>query len=447
MAWAGGFSGVGFTRDEFRAWLRSQPKPPYVRIVNHMTDAPYTKAPVPCTQRIRNLGSYYRNDLGWSGGPDFFSLGDDKIYLGTPMGKSIGCSGWNGNSFHIEVEGKYNGKTHDYKTGRGLENWKVSAWAQAELLEWMGWKADGDRIKLHKEGKTGHDCPGVVPKDWIIEQIKAAQGVLPDISPETPKPAYHDVLRKGDKHGDVPLLQTTLSNMGYYKGKIDGDFGPLTDAAVKNYQKSIGLKVDGIVGPITWGRIDAMASQKPQDGPKPPPVSDTKEPPKPAPEPPMGSEQKEYAPGKAKWSEDWCLKMMKKVEGLRLAAYVDKPGWAIGYGHNSTSGVPPTPTEDMTLEDEKEAEAILRADLDECARYINAWVKVPLTQGNVDALCMFTFQQGPTQFRSYLIPTINAGDHAKVAELIETKEHANPGVMRRRRLEASRYRGETPFKW
>jgi peptidoglycan hydrolase-like protein with peptidoglycan-binding domain len=45
--------------------------------------------------------------------------------------------------------------------------------------------------------------------------------------------------------------------------QIDGIFGPVTNAAVKDFQGSNGLAVDGIVGPATWAALGG-------DGPEPP---------------------------------------------------------------------------------------------------------------------------------------------------------------------------------
>ena len=43
-------------------------------------------------------------------------------------------------------------------------------------------------------------------------------------------------------------VQEALKNAGYYDGNIDGKFGPKTKAAIKQFQKDMGLKVDGIAG-------------------------------------------------------------------------------------------------------------------------------------------------------------------------------------------------------
>ena len=49
----------------------------------------------------------------------------------------------------------------------------------------------------------------------------------------------------------VREVQRRLNRLGYGAGKVDGLFGPITDAAVRRYQRGHALAVDGIVGPRT----------------------------------------------------------------------------------------------------------------------------------------------------------------------------------------------------
>lgn len=65
------------------------------------------------------------------------------------------------------------------------------------------------------------------------------------------------VLKKGAKGGAVKALQILLIGYGYSCGAsgADGSFGGNTDTAVRAYQKTHGLAVDGSVGAATWNAL------------------------------------------------------------------------------------------------------------------------------------------------------------------------------------------------
>ena len=62
-------------------------------------------------------------------------------------------------------------------------------------------------------------------------------------------------LRRGSDGAWVSHLQSLLEAEGVDPGPTDGDFGPRTEAGVRAYQEANGLRVDGIVGPETWGSL------------------------------------------------------------------------------------------------------------------------------------------------------------------------------------------------
>ena len=62
-------------------------------------------------------------------------------------------------------------------------------------------------------------------------------------------------LKQGSTGDDVKTDQRRLFYLGYYTGKIDGDYGPYTVKATEAYQKAAGLVVDGWTGPKTCNSL------------------------------------------------------------------------------------------------------------------------------------------------------------------------------------------------
>lgn len=58
---------------------------------------------------------------------------------------------------------------------------------------------------------------------------------------------------------EVAKLQQIMGFWGWYTGKADGWFGPVTEWGVKNMQKALGITQDGVYGPITAAKYKAFA--------------------------------------------------------------------------------------------------------------------------------------------------------------------------------------------
>ena len=67
------------------------------------------------------------------------------------------------------------------------------------------------------------------------------------------------LIRQGSRGAYVCVAQDDLNTLGYTTGGLDGVFGSKTYNAVRAYQRSVGLAVDGIVGCNTWRSLQESA--------------------------------------------------------------------------------------------------------------------------------------------------------------------------------------------
>ena len=95
---------------------------------------------------------------------------------------------------------------------------------------------------------NGLGVDGIVGK---LTWAKLYDATPVNVTPVTTQP----MLRTGSRGDAVRKLQELLNAKGYTCGNVDGIFGSKTYAAVLAFQKANGLGADGIVGPLTWGKL------------------------------------------------------------------------------------------------------------------------------------------------------------------------------------------------
>lgn len=134
------------------------------------------------------------------------------------------------------------------------------------------------------------------------------------------------------------------------------------------------------------------------------------------------------------------VSLIKEFEGLELKAYKDIVGvWTIGYGHTKTVN----PNMVIT---EKEAERLLRSDLDWVEKAINENVEIELTQNQYDALASFIYNVGGTAFKkSTMLRKLNTNDIEGAAAEFKRWNKAGGkvvrGLSRRRKAEEEMFNG------
>jgi len=136
------------------------------------------------------------------------------------------------------------------------------------------------------------------------------------------------------------------------------------------------------------------------------------------------------------------LELLKNSEGFRDRVYIDVAGFpTIGYGHRLLH--PESFPRGIT---ETQASQLLLNDLREAEQAVQRLVKVPLTQGQFDALVDFCFNLGQGRLAaSTLLESLNAGQYADAAaELLRWDRagaHESPALKARRQAELALWSG------
>lgn len=112
---------------------------------------------------------------------------------------------------------------------------RVSA---GQLIGWVGDSGNAEDSPPHLHFEL-HGTDDTVVDPYLALVAAEVAGPLPAL------------LREGDSSLAVESVQRSLDLIGFTIGGIDGDFGPVTDSAVRAFQADNGLVVDGIVGPQT----------------------------------------------------------------------------------------------------------------------------------------------------------------------------------------------------
>jgi peptidoglycan hydrolase-like protein with peptidoglycan-binding domain len=179
---------------------------------------------------------------------------------------------------HVEERG--------YNTGLADLQDRIAQLAAGELIP-TGSAMFGEQYDTGESlvGASGEELRGIVvgavqvlagttpaPSTTAPTTTEQAATTAPTTAPPTTAPeaptttaAQFDdqgrqVLRPQSTGAEVERLQRRLVELGYSIGRVDGDFGDVTLAAVLSFQRSQGLQPDGVVGRYTW---DALADPKP----------------------------------------------------------------------------------------------------------------------------------------------------------------------------------------
>jgi N-acetylmuramoyl-L-alanine amidase len=107
---------------------------------------------------------------------------------------------------------------------------------------------------------------GISWNEFINDVAETNGGGHVDVNEKVKGVTIIRLIDEGDRGPAVKKAQKLLKALGYYGGNIDEIFGPKTKSAVRSFQHDQKIQVDGIIGPVTGKHLQqATEKAKPAD--------------------------------------------------------------------------------------------------------------------------------------------------------------------------------------
>jgi peptidoglycan hydrolase-like protein with peptidoglycan-binding domain len=215
----------------------------------------------PSTGNMPSLDVLANGRAGLSGPLCQLGLGRDGTYYVIAAGRAnhAGTGRWRGiatgNSSFIGIEAENSGVKSD-------------TWPDAQLQAYIrGVAAILKRIDQDETMCCGHKeyalPPGRKPDPHSLdmqafrsEVAKHLHGTTPPVVIPAKDSRDRPTLRRDFQGNPKFLVEVVQRKIGITAKKVDGIFGPMTEAAVRRFQRAHGLVPDGIVGPKTWKELE-----------------------------------------------------------------------------------------------------------------------------------------------------------------------------------------------
>lgn len=177
------------------------------------------------TLRVREFRGSSRSNILWTDKRTMQAWNSQRYVYGAPI--------YVGFAFKRPYEGGHGNQSQHYAgtafdVGQNLTN------AQRAVL----------RRSAQQSGLWGYVEPVSLSPSWVHFDRRFG-------TPACSSGGY-PLIRQGSRGNYVCIAQDDLNTLGYRTGGLDGVFGAQTYNAVRNYQRSRGLAVDGIIGCNTW---------------------------------------------------------------------------------------------------------------------------------------------------------------------------------------------------